>query len=216
MHASWFFRFRRLCLQKRSVSAHPRAQIKELVAGFERDWRRVGATIARSLRPGLSDPEMDAVTLPLGIRLPEELRGWWGTHDGATLDNGGSRFTFSFAEWLSLTDASQATRIARDVDIEVAAEYEALGLPRLPPSYLIVMRLLGRFVVCDCAHDSVAPVYCLWPEEPWRLREPATTSFAELLEWWQEAFDAGTYEVREGALVRVRPAAANREATGLI
>ena len=34
------------------------------------------------LRPGLTDAEMDALTEPLGIVLPEEARVWWGWHDG--------------------------------------------------------------------------------------------------------------------------------------
>ena len=34
------------------------------------------------LGPGLSDAEMDALTEPVGIILPEEARVWWGWHDG--------------------------------------------------------------------------------------------------------------------------------------
>ena len=34
------------------------------------------------LEPGLAGEEMDALTAPLGLRLPTEARLWWGWHDG--------------------------------------------------------------------------------------------------------------------------------------
>jgi hypothetical protein len=49
-------------------------------------WRALRAPIADSLRPGLSDAEMDALVSPLGLRLPHEARVWWGWHDGTDSD----------------------------------------------------------------------------------------------------------------------------------
>ena len=42
-------------------------------------WERLGLVgVLNYLRPGLTDAEMDALTEPLGIVLPEEARVWWG------------------------------------------------------------------------------------------------------------------------------------------
>jgi hypothetical protein len=53
-------------------------------------WRTHGLLIVESLRPGLSDAEMDELTEPLGIVLPREARTWWRWHDGASTEGGGS------------------------------------------------------------------------------------------------------------------------------
>jgi hypothetical protein len=46
-------------------------------------WERLGLVgVLDHLRPGLTDAEMDALTEPLGIVLPEEARVWSGWHDG--------------------------------------------------------------------------------------------------------------------------------------
>jgi len=50
--------------------------------------RRLGLPIAEHLRPGLSDEEMDAITHPLGIDLPPQLRALWAWHDGAEYRTG--------------------------------------------------------------------------------------------------------------------------------
>src|SRR5829696_8622344 len=47
-------------------------------------WRRHGARIAETLRPGLNGSEIDAMTADLGFRLPVEARIWWEWHDGTS------------------------------------------------------------------------------------------------------------------------------------
>lgn len=34
------------------------------------------------LMPGLGDDEIDEITGPVGLELPEEVRAWWRWHDG--------------------------------------------------------------------------------------------------------------------------------------
>jgi hypothetical protein len=43
------------------------------------------APVVDRLAPGLSAAEMDEITAPLGLTLPDEARTWWGTFDGAPL-----------------------------------------------------------------------------------------------------------------------------------
>lgn len=50
-------------------------------------WVRLGAPIARALRPGLSEQQLDAVAERLGVSLPRELRELWAWHDGADPDS---------------------------------------------------------------------------------------------------------------------------------
>jgi hypothetical protein len=88
------FRDERVCMQRlRGVWTDPQAVTNELLdagllAQLEDCWRACGAPVADALRPGLTDDEMDALTAPLGIRLPAEARRWWGWHDGANAKPG--------------------------------------------------------------------------------------------------------------------------------
>jgi hypothetical protein len=50
---------------------------------LELRWISQGALLAGRLRPGLTEIQMDALTEPLGLRLPVEAQLWWGWHDGA-------------------------------------------------------------------------------------------------------------------------------------
>ena len=55
----------------------------ELLEELERQWRVQGAPLVAGLAPGLTDTEIDALTEPIGLRLPAEPRLWWRWHDGA-------------------------------------------------------------------------------------------------------------------------------------
>lgn len=57
-------------------------RLRHLLERLEEHWWRQGADIARALQGGLTDGEIDALMAPLGIRLPDELRIWWGWHNG--------------------------------------------------------------------------------------------------------------------------------------
>jgi cell wall assembly regulator SMI1 len=56
---------------------------EDLLEQLAARWREQGMPIVESLRPGLSDAEMDELTQPLGVLLPREARTWWGWHNGA-------------------------------------------------------------------------------------------------------------------------------------
>jgi cell wall assembly regulator SMI1 len=59
---------------------------EDLLEHLAERWRALRAPIANSLRPGLSEAEMEALVDPLGLRLPTEARVWWGWHDGVEVD----------------------------------------------------------------------------------------------------------------------------------
>jgi hypothetical protein len=66
-------------------------------------------------------------------------------------------------------------------------DFKDAGLPLYQPTFLTVMSLLNCYVVCDCSDPDLAPVYCYWPEEAWRMKEPVLPRFADLLRWWLQA-----------------------------
>ena len=55
---------------------------RHLLGELEVRWRAQEAPILERLTPGLSVEEIDAVTAPLGVRLPAEARLWWQWHNG--------------------------------------------------------------------------------------------------------------------------------------
>lgn len=94
------------------------------LAQLAAQWRRHDAPIARRLAPGLSDAEMDALSEPLGLRVPPEARTWWRWHNGADnafiVTSGGKAFA-SLERCVSR--AAQMREIARDV----ARQYNLSG-----------------------------------------------------------------------------------------
>ncbi|MFV0461041.1 MAG: hypothetical protein ACK5MT_19990 [Actinomycetales bacterium] len=61
-----------------SVRSIVEAQLERL----ESHWHRLGAPVASMLAPGLSDQQMDDIVGPTPYVLNDELRAWWGWHDG--------------------------------------------------------------------------------------------------------------------------------------
>lgn len=73
------------CLQPWSIVGTGNPLSVELLEAVRERWRDDGAPTAEVLRPGLSDAEIDALTAPLGLRLPPEARTLWSWRDGAEL-----------------------------------------------------------------------------------------------------------------------------------
>jgi hypothetical protein len=55
-------------------------QIEQFVEAL----RMQGAPVVERLAAGLTAPEMDDITRPLGLSLPVEARTWWGCHNGVS------------------------------------------------------------------------------------------------------------------------------------
>lgn len=56
----------------------------ELLKRLEASLRAQEAPVLSRFNAGLTDAEIDALTMPLGIELPEEPRIWWKWRNGAT------------------------------------------------------------------------------------------------------------------------------------
>lgn len=154
-------------------------------------WRRQGMAIATSLRPGLSDDEIDELTSPLGITLPREARIWWGWHDGAfgpDPDRGNTELgpgrLFS-----SLADAVGNTNSVRDIMRGVDGELD----PAWRSSWL-TMNWGGDTTVFDCGVGFDEPV----PVRSYRFEEPeagatGVPSIGTLVTLYIDAFDRGAW-----------------------
>jgi cell wall assembly regulator SMI1 len=100
----------------------------KLLARLEALWVERDAPILSHLRDGLTDVEMDAMTAPIGLRLPDELRIWWSWHDGVDpqpLGPGGPEGDVGVGlSYLSLREAIELYNRARGEFVEDEGEDE--------------------------------------------------------------------------------------------
>jgi cell wall assembly regulator SMI1 len=97
----------------------------DLLDDLKARWIVQRAPIVEHLRPGLSEAEIDAITMPLGVRLAREARTWWSWHDGVveTRESGAASRYLGPAdfEFLPLAEAAQLYLTLREA-ANIAAE----------------------------------------------------------------------------------------------
>jgi hypothetical protein len=152
-------------------------------------WRTHGLLIVESLRPGLSDAEMDELTEPLGIVLPREARTWWRWHDGASTEGGGSCNLGPLRLYSPLSDAVRNTVAIRETMRGVDGELD----PAWRYSWL-TMNSGGHTTVIDCGVGFEEAV----PARYYRFEEPETgaegvPSMGALVLLYIDAFDRGLW-----------------------
>jgi cell wall assembly regulator SMI1 len=167
---------------------------EDLLEQLQARWRQQGMPIAESLRPGLSDAEMDELTQPLGVRLPREARTWWRWHDGA---DAGSANLGPGRVFAPLADAVRNTLSVREIMRGVDGELD----PMWRPSWL-TMNSGGDTTVIDCGGSFGEPV----PARYYRFEEPETgatgvPSIGTLVTLYINAFDRGAWAYDAGRRV---------------
>ena len=187
---------------------------EELLAAFEERLARVGAPCVSAFRPGLSEDEMDALTAPLGLRLPEEARQWWGWHDGipvAELERPIDGQVAPQRHHYALSEAVEQYRIGR-AEAAYLAKMQPPASDRVPelrnpdywwaPSWFPLTLSFGWVVLdCDVGKGEPSPLRLLdfaWLNE--EVHVPRAASLGQLVEWWIEAMDTGAhvYDARRG------------------
>jgi len=170
----------------------------ERLQQLEERWREVGAPIVANLRSGLTESEIDTLTAPLGLQLPDEARTWWRWHDGVSADVPlrDDRAVGVFWPYQPLAEVVERCLRWREISDQVAAG----GEPRwflstwLPISSEDPLAIL----VCDCGSEAGAPtpIRRITPPEGQPPPEPLCASFDELVQRWIAAIDCGlwTYE----------------------
>jgi cell wall assembly regulator SMI1 len=169
---------------------------EELLGELKERWRRQGAPIASRLRPGRQDGSFDAVTEPLGLRVPAEARTWWSWHDGATTDGfriswmligtGWSFYSLDDAVAEAVEQRQRATEVARSTKLDPSAVWNWDWLPISTDTH-------GGVIVVDGARqlEGATPVYYFEPEDGGGPRPVAAHSFGQMIRWWIEALDKG-------------------------
>lgn len=168
---------------------------EELLEALAERWRVLGAPIVDSLRPGLSDAEMDTLVAPLGLRLPAEARIWWGWHDGAETGLV-SHSIGNFIAPLRLAAAVEqygqvledAATVAGDDDSVAPEEFWRQDwFPFAMPTRALL--------ACDCsvASGAATPIRYVDFEFPAESREPVAPSLGAVVSLWIEAIDCGAW-----------------------
>jgi cell wall assembly regulator SMI1 len=201
------------------VSDAPTILSVELLEQLNAQWQAVGAPITEHLRPGLTDTEIDRLTRPLDLVVPEEARVWWRWHDGATGTGRadrqliGTTWTFlSLAE--SVAEAEWQRKEAIGLRGSQADDIWPAGL--LP----IASDMGGNIAAIDCSQASTpSPVYYVDSDVGLSESGPGSQSIAELVRWWIDAIADGatTFDSDAGRWrydrVRLPP---QRARTGLV
>jgi cell wall assembly regulator SMI1 len=174
----------------------------EMLTRLEGQWRAQGAPIVDRLRPGLTREEIHAVARPLGLTLPREARLWWQWHDGADSPDG-LKVSVELGplgyEYRPLRDLVETLTWARAFAAESAAD------PRMPPeaaqarywwndAWFPLFAGLG-IVACDCSVSDGDPTpirVVIWEDGP-PFDDVKARSFGELITWWIEALEDGSW-----------------------
>jgi cell wall assembly regulator SMI1 len=171
-----------------------------MLEALDQQWRRQGAPIAASLRPGLSDAEMEAIVGPLGVMLPAEARVWWGWHDGTSAMTNDYALGLDFI-FLPLERAVAVYRQVREIALSVAAPRP--GEEELDEDSIWDQSWFplskggdGTVVACDCTVEEGAPSPIRsvnWGNRGARSAAPVADSLGTVVSWWIEALDGGAW-----------------------
>jgi hypothetical protein len=170
----------------------PRMLTVDQLVQLKRRWEKLGLVgVLDHLRPGLTDAEMDALTEPLGIVLPDEARVWWGWHDGTDplgIDPiRGEQFAMLAPGriFLPLGHAVRHCQMLLEALWEGREESHDLWRQWLP------LNTLEDPTMLDCAADAPARVFRL--EFQFRDRRLGLPTLGALVDAYIEAFDVGAW-----------------------
>ena len=128
------------------------------------------------------------------MRLPAELRTWWGWHDGAPSEgiaHPDEQAIGPVGAFLPLAEAVRTTRGQR-AEAEHAMRSSDLSPEILWKSTEIALTHAARSgtLVCDCAGPDLAPTRMNWPEGG-HPQPPGVASLGRAVTWWIEAMEPG-------------------------
>jgi cell wall assembly regulator SMI1 len=197
----------------------------DLLAALEAALRRAGAPVARHLRPGLGDAQLEEVARSLGRPLPPEVSCWWRWHDGADPDTGHAQDStigpglchLSAADALANHDLS--LRIARETGPSGSGDASFWWQPEWVP---LLRADSGAIVAGDFSQlSATVPIHVIdWKtqqdRDEWAV--PVLGSLGALVTWWIEALAEGvwTYSPEQGWDSKAAAIWPSRELTGLV
>lgn len=154
----------------------------DLLDEFDDALRWIGAAITEIWKPGLSDDEIDALTQPLGLQLPEEARKWWRWHNGFSPEVRAPRWDITpnrplFDLQMTLDDFESSREAVLQLEGATA---------RLSP----VGNVPWIFFDCEGARDAPVPIYVGDHGYGQQLVLP---SIGELVAVWIDLIRTGVY-----------------------
>lgn len=172
----------------------------ELLERLRSGWDRHGAPLVGYLRPGLERNQIDALTKPLGLRLPDEAAVWWNWHDGVDVGHGAE---VELGPSLPFVPLETAVELCGEHREQAALAWEDRAQEWWRSSWFPITERLGA-IRCDCSvkHDAPTPIFYADSHDYDRegLTQPRVGSFGEMVIWWIEALENGAwrYEAQAG------------------
>lgn len=154
----------------------------ELLADFEAALLKAGAAITEVWQPGLSDREIDELTRPLGLDLPDEARAWWRWHNGVEPATSPLRFEITPRRPLfDLAMTLEGFESSREAILHLEG-----AAARLQP----VGDHPWIFFDCEGPRDAPVPIYIGGHGEEQRLVLP---SIGEMVLVWIDLIEQGVF-----------------------
>jgi cell wall assembly regulator SMI1 len=167
---------------------------RQLLNRLEREWRAQGAPLVEHLSDGLSDAEIDRLTEPIGLRLPNEPRAWWRWHNGVPrsvpLRVDREMGAPGFVAW-PLDEAVAAYQRKRALVKEMFIDDDEDPDWWWDPAWFPVS-LGGRdaTLTCDCSRGGdITPILLVDHRNVEGFRHTRARSLGELVTWWIEALE---------------------------
>lgn len=161
----------------------------------------VGARIVESLRPGLPDAELDALTEPLGLRLPAEARTWWGWRDGTNSLTGDHAIGLDLL-YLPIQHSLDAYRTQRRIAAQVAEGDDVLTPDDVWPRSWLPLSVKGNGALVACEIEvpegAPSPIQLFHHEFGDTSRTPDAGSLGTVVSWWISAIDSGAWAYDRG------------------
>jgi hypothetical protein len=180
--------------------APPRPLTVALLDQLAEKLTEINAPVAKLWRPGLSEPEMDALTAEIGISLSTEARIWWGWHDGVELGAARPWQRGIGGGWdaLPLAAAVQDASRKRQFAETAAAENPGFHHCDWPGSWIALCGDVSYpRLACECAVPAGAPspVHYFDPSGNMEPMRPKVGSVGELVHAWLDALADGTWYI---------------------
>ncbi|MDQ2630054.1 MAG: SMI1/KNR4 family protein [Actinomycetota bacterium] len=175
------------------------------LAELERLLVNQEAPVVQRFQPPASGEALAAVEAYLGAPLPDELREWWGWHNGIDESSGERPIQSSIGPIFFALSTVGAVETSRE--LRIGAEEDAPEDPdSLWASSWIAIRSQGR-VACECNIPTDAPVPVLHVDYHKAAYPGAVIchSLGRMVQWWIEALESGAwrYDREDGRWERV-------------
>jgi len=163
------------------------------LAHLERLLAEQKAPVVQRFQPPVSRAALTEVEAYLELPLPNELRQWWGWHDGTDIERSELAVEGSIGPSFRFLRTERAIQFSRE-----GRELAEKAAPEEPDSLWLSSWLAigsGGRVACECAVDIDAPVPIL-DVDYHHTDVPGTVaarSFGEMVSWWIEALESGAW-----------------------